>query len=69
MAARLAVDLLNANQKDEDKLDVWIISMVDGKPHIDKLESGSPSARVVGIWDKGGHFESITSIPAGLQQT
>ncbi len=69
VAARLAVDLLNANQKDEDKLDVWIISMVDGKPHIDKLESGSPSARVVGIWDKGGHFESITSIPAGLQQT
>jgi hypothetical protein len=60
--ARLAVDLMNANRTDEDRIDVWIVSMVDGQAHVDKLESGSPSARVVAIWDKGGHFEAITSI-------
>lgn len=60
--AKLAVDLMNANRKYEDRVDVWIVSMVDGKAHVDKLESGSPSARVVAIWDKGGHFEAITPL-------
>lgn len=66
--ARLAVDLINAGREDDDKIDVWIVSMVDGKPHVDKLESGSPSARVVGVWDKGGHFEAITSMPHPLTE-
>lgn len=64
--SRLAIDLINAGRADDDKIDVWVVSMVDGKPHIDILESGSPSARVVGVWDKGGHFEAITRMPLPL---
>jgi hypothetical protein len=64
-AARLAVDLMNADRADGNKLDVWVISMVDGKPRIRTLGSGSPSARVVGIWDKGdGRFAPIRLKPA-----
>ncbi|MGQ7932870.1 hypothetical protein [Paraburkholderia sp. D1E] len=58
--AHLALGLINAGQAEDDRIDVLVIRIINGGPHITMLESGSPSARVVSMWDKGdGHFEPI----------
>jgi hypothetical protein len=62
-AARAFVDLINADPSIQPKLNVEVISELNGTVHRDRLGSDAPNARTVVIWDKGGHFEAVTAAP------
>ncbi|MBY8607889.1 hypothetical protein [Burkholderia arboris] len=58
-AARAMVDLINGDPDVRPKLRVEVMSELNGVVHRDRLGSDAADARIVVIWDKGGHFEAV----------
>lgn len=62
-AARQLVDMLNENPDLRPKLEVALVSMVDGVPIEERIPAPAGEAsRTVLIVDQGGHFEAVSAL-------